>query len=215
MIYQHLVSLRDQFIPATVGTRNRLARRYRSNLTCHIDSLFGGPWTPKTRNLTKERESRSESPLLRTLDQFIQSDLAKTIMDVAPFPACKFRFLDTWETQVGRYGDDRQYYSWHKDRMIRHGDQRIVTLIYYVHKTPKKFSGGKLWLSNGLISQGQLISNGEIIKIEPLNDRLVIMDSRTPHCVQPTSSSSPFEDGRFAANVWIGKVGRFPEGETY
>ena len=88
-------------------------------------------------------------------------------------------------------------------------------MIYYVHRSPKKFNGGQLWLSDGLIFQGTLVSPGQILRIEPKNDRLVIIDSRTPHCVRPTLSSSRFEDGRFAANVWIGKAGSFPEDETY
>jgi hypothetical protein len=210
-IFDHIVSLKNYFKPDGTGRTNRLNKNMRTNLTCYVDGLFykdyvlanGATDWPARRMFRAEK-----SPLLATVDNMLENDrMMKQIMDSTPFPLCKFRQMNTWQTQISRYGEHMQFYAWHIDRGGE--DKRLITLIYYLHNLPKKFRGGKLCLTNGLAFDGKLLTNSKVLQIEPRNDRLVIFNSRTLHCVKSTSSPAEFADGRFSVNIWLGRRGAF------
>ena len=200
-ILEHIVSLKKYFQQAEIMYEGNLKidETYRKNFTCYVDSLYkiDDPyWTIR-------REYRKKSQLLRAIDGLIESVDMGAILNSVPFPICKFRDVNVWESQISRYGHDKEYYEWHYDRISN--DDRLITLIYYVNMDPKKFHGGELILSDGLSVGRQVVtSDSKEHTVEPQNDRLVIFNSRIIHRVAPTISSPKFEEGRFSVNIWCG-----------
>jgi Rps23 Pro-64 3,4-dihydroxylase Tpa1-like proline 4-hydroxylase len=200
-IFEHILSLREYFEPAKITYEGDLKtdEEYRKNTVCYIDSLY----RIDTPDWIAKKEYRKRSQLLEAIDGLIQSPDMAMITHSTPFPMCKFRDINVWETQISRYGNDEDHYEWHYDRMSN--DDRLITLVYYVNMEPKKFQGGELIFSDGLsIGRRIITSNSKECAIKPQNDRLVIFNSRTVHRVAPVTSSPKFEDGRFSVNIWCG-----------
>src|SRR6185437_15306126 len=132
-IFEHIVSLREYFHPAKITYEDHLKtdEDYRKNVTCYIDALYkidDPDWTAR-------REYRKKSQLLGAIDGLVQSQDMGMILHSAPFPICKFRDVNAWETQISRYGYDKDHYEWHYDRLSN--DDRMITLVYYVNIEPK------------------------------------------------------------------------------
>jgi Rps23 Pro-64 3,4-dihydroxylase Tpa1-like proline 4-hydroxylase len=204
-IFRHILSLKNHYRKAGVSNRHIVFPTYRTNLVCFIESLYRISAT-KTNEANQlaltEQELRLKSPLLRAIEKFLSTDYIKNLMESGPSPLCEFYNLKRREIQVSRYGED-QFYTWHKDD--QGNKTRQITLVYYVHAIPKRFSGGELFLSDGTVHKGKLSSGSKSTCIEPENDRLVIFASKISHRVNLTASSGHFEDGRFSVNIWIGE----------
>ena len=74
---------------------------------------------------------------------------------------------------------------------------RMISMVYYLHGQPLRFSGGELVLY-------PLVS-GEAKVIEPRDNRLVAFASFTRHEVKPVTVAQGdcFQDARFAVNCWL------------
>jgi Rps23 Pro-64 3,4-dihydroxylase Tpa1-like proline 4-hydroxylase len=73
---------------------------------------------------------------------------------------------------------------------------RRISLITYLHRRPKAFSGGQLRLFS--------LSGERHQDIEPDHGLMVAFPSWAQHSVQPVSvPSGAFADSRFAVNVWV------------
>lgn len=73
---------------------------------------------------------------------------------------------------------------------------RIVSLVYYVHKEPQSFSGGELDLF--------AIAGKDRHRVEPHHDRLVAFPSIAPHEVRTvTLPGNRFADARFSVACWL------------
>lgn len=74
---------------------------------------------------------------------------------------------------------------------------RMISMVYYLHALPRRFSGGELVLY-------PLVA-GEAKVIEPRDNRLVAFASFTRHEVKPVAveHGDSFEDARFAVNCWL------------
>jgi Rps23 Pro-64 3,4-dihydroxylase Tpa1-like proline 4-hydroxylase len=76
------------------------------------------------------------------------------------------------------------------------GDNRRLSLVYYLHRRPPAFSGGRLRLLS--------LRGGEPLAIEPAHDTLLAFPSFLPHEVEPVSiQRQGFENCRFAVNIWL------------
>jgi len=76
------------------------------------------------------------------------------------------------------------------------GVNRRLSLIYYVHRRPRPFSGGRLQLLG--------LGGGQPLAIEPDHDTLLAFPSFVPHEVEPVSiPQQGFENSRFAVNIWL------------
>jgi Rps23 Pro-64 3,4-dihydroxylase Tpa1-like proline 4-hydroxylase len=97
---------------------------------------------------------------------------------------------------------DGAFFKEHFDRkrvQTRLG-HRVISAVYYFHRSPKSFSGGALRIYPIAGSQ----KTKTFIEIEPVNDTLVFFPSWFPHEVLPVSCpSGRFEDSRFAINLWV------------
>lgn len=209
-IFEHVLSLREHFETAVIGPDRRVDEGYRRNLICYPDRLFhcveaDGDWERRV-------EFRKRSPLLAAVDDLLLSPDLRDVLDSAPFPLCKFREVNRWETHLARYGDEDKY-EWHIDRIAE--DSRLISIVYYVHAEPKRFTGGELELTDALVRGGKLITEGRVARVEVANDRAIIFGGRTVHRVLPTRCSGEFEAGRFSANIFCGREGAPPTGRTY
>ena len=73
---------------------------------------------------------------------------------------------------------------------------RRVTMVYYLHKLPKVFTGGQL--------RFYALDGDDFIDIEPECDEMVTFPSWGPHSVEPVSvPGGAFADSRFAVGIWI------------
>lgn len=84
--------------------------------------------------------------------------------------------------------------------MGRHKQDRIVSMIYYLHREPKGFDGGelRLWPLMPAPSGAQ-----GFVDIAPLQNGLVAFPSWAVHEVLPVQvPSQRYDDARFAINVW-------------
>ena len=74
---------------------------------------------------------------------------------------------------------------------------RMISMVYYLHNSPRRFSGGELVLYP--------LGAGQPKVIEPRDNRLVAFVSFTPHEVRRVAiaDGNAFRDARFAVNCWL------------
>lgn len=76
------------------------------------------------------------------------------------------------------------------------GGRRRLTMVYYLHCWPRRFTGGRLRLFDR--------SGEQSIEIEPTHDSLLVFPSSARHEVETISCpDSAFADSRFAVNIWL------------
>ncbi|MCF8533024.1 MAG: 2OG-Fe(II) oxygenase [Reyranella sp.] len=76
------------------------------------------------------------------------------------------------------------------------GGRRRLTMVYYLHRRPRHFTGGRL----RLFDRG----GDQSIEIEPTHDSLLVFPSSARHEVETISCpGGAFADGRFAVNIWL------------
>ncbi len=76
------------------------------------------------------------------------------------------------------------------------GGRRRMTMVYYLHRQPRRFTGGRLRLFD--------LGGEQSIMIEPTHDSLLVFPSSARHEVERISCpDGTFGDGRFAVNIWL------------
>ena len=76
------------------------------------------------------------------------------------------------------------------------GGRRRLTMVYYLHRRPHRFTGGRLRLFD--------LSGAQSIEIEPTHDSLLVFPSSATHEVETISCpGNAFADARFAVNIWL------------
>jgi SM-20-related protein len=76
------------------------------------------------------------------------------------------------------------------------GGRRRMTMVYYLHREPCAFTGGRLRLFD--------LGGDQSIEIEPTHDSLLVFPSSARHEVERISCpGDAFSDGRFAVNIWL------------
>ena len=103
------------------------------------------------------------------------------------------------EIELVAHGDGAFYRS-HIDTFTGDGitdlANRRLSLVYYLHNRPRRFTGGNL----RLFAPGSL----QATAIEPMHDTLLAFPSFLPHEVEPVSCpGGSFIEGRFAVNIWL------------
>jgi SM-20-related protein len=103
------------------------------------------------------------------------------------------------ELELAAHGDGA-FYGAHIDTETGRGlggtRQRRLSLVYYFHRRPRRFGGGRLRLLG--------LGGGPAVDIEPLHDRLLAFPSFASHEVEPVSCpGGTFADSRFSVNIWL------------
>jgi Rps23 Pro-64 3,4-dihydroxylase Tpa1-like proline 4-hydroxylase len=109
--------------------------------------------------------------------------------------------IEELEMQLTAHGNGN-FYKVHNDadgEVIK----RTLTYVYYFNREPKPFQGGNLRMYETNYVNGW-VAKPEYQDIEPMNNRIVLFDSRCMHEVLPVKSDSEaFEDSRFTLNGWL------------
>lgn len=188
MIYNEAMSHKEKFIPAGVGKAAKQDANYRNNLYCDYDNLY---------------KKREESPLLKGLAGLMNTKAFTSCMTSFCYPFYDFTFINRIEHQVSSYSKN-QYYKWHFDTFLG-SKQRLLTVIYFFHKMPRKFQGGSFQLLDcPLLDREPLDPDLEPVNIEPENNTAIVISCNQAHRVMPILNEVSFEESRFSCNMWIG-----------
>ena len=104
------------------------------------------------------------------------------------------------ECQITAHGEG-DFFKLHTDS--DNYESRIITYVYYFHKTPKPFASGELIVYDSLL-KNNLEAASSFQSVEPINNSLVFFNSKCFHEVLPVRvPSGLFEDNRFTINGWI------------
>lgn len=137
-------------------------------------------------------------PLLGPFDRLIRDQALASLPEIiAAFHMKPFTPRDV-EVELVAHGDGA-FFARHRDTAGASdtpGPHRLVTMVYYLHKLPKAFTGGALRYFS--------IDETSFIDIEAECDEMVAFPSWAAHSVEPVHVSGPgFNDQRFAVNIWI------------
>jgi len=76
------------------------------------------------------------------------------------------------------------------------GGRRRMTMVYYLHRQPCRFTGGRLRMFD--------LGGEQSIEIEPTHDSLLVFPSSARHEVETISCpGGAFADSRFSVNIWL------------
>jgi Rps23 Pro-64 3,4-dihydroxylase Tpa1-like proline 4-hydroxylase len=124
------------------------------------------------------------SRTLHHLDDVISAMFEPTLR--AMLPAARqelgvpwFR-LGTIERQLHVHGPG-DFFGVHVDNGTGATAGRLVSAVYYFHETPRRFTGGSLWLYDQFDVGGRLYTAPRRTVIEPSDNSLVIFPSSVPH----------------------------------
>ena len=102
--------------------------------------------------------------------------------------------------------NDGDFFRPHADSVA--SDARVagreVTFVYYMHRTPRPYAGGGLFLYSGMPGQPDYERGAGVTVVEPRNNLLVAFSSDTLHEVDMVRCpSAAFADSRFTVNGWF------------
>ena len=109
-----------------------------------------------------------------------------------------------FELELVAHGDGA-FYKRHIDThtqgiAARRAFNRVLSMVYYFHNRPKRFSGGEL----AVYAFGPAEDPAKVI--EPQDNRLIAFSPIAMHEVLPVAvPGEAFEDSRFAVNCWINR----------
>jgi Rps23 Pro-64 3,4-dihydroxylase Tpa1-like proline 4-hydroxylase len=117
--------------------------------------------------------------------------------------------LDHVERQLTAHGDGGLFGA-HTDNGRAGVAARRVTCVYYLHRTPPRFTGGELRLYDWTVRHGRAEHARSYTTVTPVSNSAVFFPSDTLHEVVPVQrESDDFGDSRFALNIWFW-AGQFP-----
>jgi len=182
-----LILLEAKHLKTNQGrTGKGIDKKVRTNRVIYYDDLYRG--------------RREQSILLNALYNKFNDQRFRDLLLSSPYPLSEFNNTNFHEAQVSNY-DKGQRYDWHIDGAY---NKRIISLVYWFFKEPKKFKGGQLGLSNSPVYNGKMIEkNGDVLEIEPENNMAIVFSGTSAHCVMSTSCKDK-EYSRYSANIWIG-----------
>lgn len=182
-VLQECLDLKKVYMPARVfdgASSTKIDPNYRANDVVYLGDVFKG--------------DSERSDILRIMKERMWSEDCKKLWHEGYYIFDIINYSTWQEAVISRYGESN-FYKKHQDTRWDHITYRLVTLVYYVNRTPEQFSGGCLTLSNG----------EERLPIEPKHNRAIVFPSFMFHEVEPIKMNSDrWEDGRFSLNYWIG-----------
>ena len=95
---------------------------------------------------------------------------------------------------------DGGFYRAHRDNQSKSHRQRKLSFVYFLHREPRRFSGGDLLLHDTDTDAGSY-SPGKFSRIVPLRNSIVFFPCGYFHQVTPVQcGTDDFGDGRWAVN---------------
>jgi len=175
----------------------------QAKLMTGIDKTFRDNKSVDYDEIYSTKEQKNKSPLISAIQKKFSDSGFVDILASSPYPLSEILAIDSFETSVSTYSENQRY-KWHVDRFD--ASTRLISLVYYFFKEPKKFTGGNLGLTSSPVSKGNTIEelNENYLEVKPINNLAVVFGSNTPHCVLPSNVENE-EYIRYSANIWIGK----------
>lgn len=174
-LLEFAVSHEAGFVPTTVYSTQEGAGLRRESRTSF---RFGGNWKAQRKAFRAVIEERIEEIVSGAGNPGFRPDKMEIELVATRNGGHFIRHIDTL-TQTPAPRSDR-----------------VVSAVYYFHRTPRAFTGGEL-IMHALVGQ-------EIKQIEPRHDRLAVFSSIAPHEVAPTNvPGDAFADARFSINCWL------------
>jgi|LWDU01.1.fsa_nt_gi Rps23 Pro-64 3,4-dihydroxylase Tpa1-like proline 4-hydroxylase len=186
-ILAEVIKNKENFKPAIAIGK---IEEFRNNIISDYDMIYS--------------QDRTKSILLTLIDKNFNNKKFIEIINSFVYPINLLGQTNTHESQVSRYGDQGQEYKYHIDSFAENNN-RMITLVYYFHKEPKKYKGGEIQFTRSPIHDGKVMDKNETpITITPENNMMVVFNSKVAHTVLPTTSPKTFDKGRFSVNIWVG-----------
>jgi SM-20-related protein len=111
--------------------------------------------------------------------------------------------IATIEMQVTA-SNDGEYFRCHNDNTGVPVGDRHLTYVYFFHREPKRFRGGRLRLYETHVQHGRAVCGGPVMSLEPIQNSVVFFPSHYYHEVEPVQCPSrEFVDSRFTINGWF------------
>ena len=140
---------------------------------------------------------RDLGPFTDLFDGYIRPRLPELIAQLRMTPFAPSRI----ELEVVAHNDGA-HFALHGDLVTGRSNglgDRMLSAVYYFHRTPKGFSGGCLRLHRIGAKPGDAG-----VDVTPERNSLVVFPSWAPHEVLPVRCpSGAFGDSRFAINCWV------------
>jgi Rps23 Pro-64 3,4-dihydroxylase Tpa1-like proline 4-hydroxylase len=100
--------------------------------------------------------------------------------------------------------NEGDYFRRHTDNTHALLVGRHLTYVYFFHREPKRFRGGRLRLYDTSIDAGQPVCGQASIDIEPVQNSVVFFPSHMFHEVETVHCPTrDFVDSRFTINGWF------------
>lgn len=178
-IFSYAVESKDKYTPSLVGGRaNSDPRRDEKFRISHVLNDLG-PF---------------HSVLHQKIHDFYPEMLAGLKM-------ADIRVGENIELELAAHGHGA-FYKPHIDLQLGATEHRVLSAVYYMHGSPKGFSGGELRIFPMKIMSG----NDVPIVIAPKHNSLLVFPSYVLHEVLPVvCPGAAFKDYRFAVNCWVYK----------
>ncbi len=107
------------------------------------------------------------------------------------------------ECQISAHGDG-DFFNTHTDNGLPDIAHRRVSYVCYIHREPKRFTGGKLRLYRTLLQGNDNKCGTAMIDIDPPGNGIIVFPSHIYHEVTPIQcSSQALTDQRLTINGWL------------
>jgi hypothetical protein len=133
-VLQECIDLKKIYMPARVfdGANNTVEDlRYRKNEVVYLDEVF--------------RSAPDRSDILALLKRRLWEEECRALWHEGYYIFDVVNYHSHHEAVLSRYGK-HDFYKRHRDTRQDHITWRMVTMVYYVNRSPRQFSGGVLKL---------------------------------------------------------------------
>jgi SM-20-related protein len=109
------------------------------------------------------------------------------------------------EAQItaSNHGD---FFRKHMDNSYGVHRRRVLSYVYYFHRTPRRFAGGELLLYPTWLEDGKVVFTTKPRTITPRQNRIVFFPSNVLHEIRKVRCPSrELADSRFTVNGWVSR----------
>ena len=100
--------------------------------------------------------------------------------------------------------NDGDFFRFHSDNGSETVASRYLTFVYFFHREPQQFEGGKLRIHNARLEGESYVSAGSYDEVSPRQNQIVFFPCELLHEITELKcASGQFADSRFTFNGWL------------
>jgi SM-20-related protein len=182
LLLHHTLSHAGDFETAGVVARNSVLRTVR-------------------RSSRRARMLRNAGKIGRVIRHRVRSYLPWILegLGILPFRVARIEAQIT----ASAHGD---FFRKHMDNSHGVHRRRVLSYVYYFHRTPRRFAGGELLLYPTWNEDGRVVFATKARTITPTQNRIVFFPSSALHEIQTVRCpSGEFADSRLTVNGWVSR----------